>query len=691
MANYATLKTAIQNVIRTNGANEITGQILQNALIAMVDSLGHDYQFVGVATPFVNPGTPDQKVAYLAATPGTYTYFGNLVLYAGEVAILLYNGSWTKQTTLVGTNAQVLKVVGKGTSGTAAGITAAGQCYYNTSSQFFNICTKYDGNNSTYMQVNPPAGVIYIYGGQLCSFNGSDFVPYTSGGGASITTDITNFASGYYNINALKGNVMSPSATVKCQLVQVYKGDMFEVACAGGDSSSRAWALMDTAGVIYERNRSYAPTKFVGIIRADKDGWLAVNNLPSAWGGADGGYIHKFVSVFTSIGTEIASLKELALAARVGFLPFDNTLTLNDTDTLALMAIKQDIPSNTFPKTRGFLFYKSTAGGYQLHFGSKLDNAQSIAASLAAMGSLANYSYAIAPGTGKIICFPRTPGNIRIIFEGSVITVAPPLPDEAGGVTAFGPQGAVFFTSGGSERCLIGTQVADNEGWYHLIRGSAPYNSDVNWEEVTPGEETEDTPFRLVQRDPWTGAIYAAVGNLWYVTTDGGDNWTELARASTIGWESGAMNTNCFIFTEDYIYWATAGDLHTLNRASRSGSVMDTSSRDVIAILPYGQGTDSMCYIDNPRGLFLYGSLLTGQNAGVIKCLFWSIPEKKLYNVADLQLSTGASGGHKGCSAFLNYATGQELRPAAGFAGQTTCDLKIAGATSGVKTIYYEI
>lgn len=96
MANYATLKAAIQSVIKQNGNNEITGALLQQSLLSMITSLGAGYQFIGVATPSTNPGTPDQNVYYLASTAGTYSNFGGIVLNSGEVAILTYDGSWTK-------------------------------------------------------------------------------------------------------------------------------------------------------------------------------------------------------------------------------------------------------------------------------------------------------------------------------------------------------------------------------------------------------------------------------------------------------------------------------------------------------------------------------------------------------------------------------------------------------------------
>lgn len=97
MANYNNLKSAIQSVIRQNGNNEITGPILQQTLIAIINELGAEYQFAGVATPQTNPGTPDHNVAYIAASGGNYANFG-YTLADGEIAFFLYSGQWNKQT-----------------------------------------------------------------------------------------------------------------------------------------------------------------------------------------------------------------------------------------------------------------------------------------------------------------------------------------------------------------------------------------------------------------------------------------------------------------------------------------------------------------------------------------------------------------------------------------------------------------
>lgn len=96
MANWDNLKAAIQDVIKENGNEEITGQVLQNTLLSIVNNLGENATFAGLATPTTNPGTPDGVIFYVATQQGTYQYFNNLVVNKGETAILLYKTNWTK-------------------------------------------------------------------------------------------------------------------------------------------------------------------------------------------------------------------------------------------------------------------------------------------------------------------------------------------------------------------------------------------------------------------------------------------------------------------------------------------------------------------------------------------------------------------------------------------------------------------
>lgn len=101
MGNYEQLKQAVSNVIKSNGTQAITGQVLQNTLLTMINSLGGNYQFVGIASTSTNPGTPDQNVFYLAGE-GTYTNFSNLTIDAGQLGVLKWNGTWSKQVLEIG-------------------------------------------------------------------------------------------------------------------------------------------------------------------------------------------------------------------------------------------------------------------------------------------------------------------------------------------------------------------------------------------------------------------------------------------------------------------------------------------------------------------------------------------------------------------------------------------------------------
>lgn len=97
MASWTILKEAIASVIKTNGNQEITGQLLQNALNNIITNVGENATFAGIATPTTNPGTPDGPVFYIATTAGSYSNFGSLEVSKGETAILQWNnGTWTK-------------------------------------------------------------------------------------------------------------------------------------------------------------------------------------------------------------------------------------------------------------------------------------------------------------------------------------------------------------------------------------------------------------------------------------------------------------------------------------------------------------------------------------------------------------------------------------------------------------------
>lgn len=96
MANYAVIKAAVEEVVKANGNEEITGTNLQSTLLSIIDSLGTGYQFMEVATPSTTPpSSPDYNIAYIGGA-GTYANFGtSITIPAGSIGVFKYNGSWS--------------------------------------------------------------------------------------------------------------------------------------------------------------------------------------------------------------------------------------------------------------------------------------------------------------------------------------------------------------------------------------------------------------------------------------------------------------------------------------------------------------------------------------------------------------------------------------------------------------------
>lgn len=94
MGNYEELKQAVYDVIKTNGNQEITGAILQNALLTIISTIGSNATFAGVAKTDTNPGTPDQNVFYIATEPGIYANFNSVLIT--EVSLIVNDGgNWS--------------------------------------------------------------------------------------------------------------------------------------------------------------------------------------------------------------------------------------------------------------------------------------------------------------------------------------------------------------------------------------------------------------------------------------------------------------------------------------------------------------------------------------------------------------------------------------------------------------------
>ena len=114
MANYRQLKQSVSNVIKTNGNKKITGAIMRETLLTIINTIGANMQFAGVANISTNPGTPDQNLFWIASTPGTYVNFNNIVLNPGESAIIKWaNNVFTKQILGLSTDERIEQLIEK--------------------------------------------------------------------------------------------------------------------------------------------------------------------------------------------------------------------------------------------------------------------------------------------------------------------------------------------------------------------------------------------------------------------------------------------------------------------------------------------------------------------------------------------------------------------------------------------------
>lgn len=88
---YDQIKESIKAVIKENGNYEITGNVLQAVLLSMVDTLGPEYQFLGIATKSTVPVVVEGNSFYITSEVGTYTNFknsGNTTITVNQLGIL---------------------------------------------------------------------------------------------------------------------------------------------------------------------------------------------------------------------------------------------------------------------------------------------------------------------------------------------------------------------------------------------------------------------------------------------------------------------------------------------------------------------------------------------------------------------------------------------------------------------------
>lgn len=302
MANYETLKTAIQQVVKTNGNNEIKGALLQQSLLAMINSLGTGYQYMGIATTTTNPRTPDQNVFYIASQPGTYSNFDGIVV-TDEVVILKYNGSWSKESTGIAPN-----MVAKESFATHFGIigVADGQIVPNNESFIYTDAISAKVGDK-FQLINNTQSSLGWY--RVFFYQDDTFVSYNDLGGTFENIDyvLPSLESTYnkvrFNISLSSGDF----ASVNDISVNRYLGIIDAISWLDGRIS--AIESLDVADAITEINNNYRFAKSSDITQS-MAGKFEIENgaLYVQRKGADPAIMMIFNANVTGIEFEISSL-----------------------------------------------------------------------------------------------------------------------------------------------------------------------------------------------------------------------------------------------------------------------------------------------------------------------------------------------------------------------------------------------
>ena len=178
MGNYEQLKKAVSDVIKTNGNQEITGEIMQNTLLSIISTFGNDATFAGIAVPETNPGMPDQNVFYIASQPGNYSNFGSIKLVDQVLILTNKNGYWAKFDAGITTAAKVTELEERS----------------NANSAYIKLTLKFIGVDMPYM-IEVGRKYKLTYNGDISNYMSNNIYGYTSEGVKEQITSIKSSKS----------------------------------------------------------------------------------------------------------------------------------------------------------------------------------------------------------------------------------------------------------------------------------------------------------------------------------------------------------------------------------------------------------------------------------------------------------------------------------------------------------------
>lgn len=386
----------------------------------------------------------------------------------------------------------------------------------------------------------------------------------------------------------------------------------------------------------------------------------------------------------------------------------------NSEPSLCLCAIDTALADACTPVHRGFLFHAFSSEDRRIWYGNTLEQAEIV-------GELdycpSDCLLAVSPGDGRVIGARRGErGVLHVWADGRNHTLAPESSDGRGRL----PMGwlynsGVCFCNGadGIEYCLFAEYegMAIDKGGFYVWKGTYPYTHASDWKtvlhvpfqyfgEVAPGTISH---FHHISRDPFSGILYLTSGDRvgqqkWWYSMDMGETWHLLYEDTQNSWEEHTARLIHFLYTEEFIYWASDhGINHSLNRIGRNreSGLIDVATREKLAGLPFGQGSNSCCLMEKPAGIFMYERIDTGEAfmpyyGEPVYNVFYSFERARLEVVGKWKLSSKTWGGHRG-KCYVQYC-GENSKPAMGFSADTPCIFRIPGLPpQSIGTICYDI
>jgi glycerophosphoryl diester phosphodiesterase len=278
MAAYDSLKSLVQQAIRTNGNNEITGQVLQNVLMAMIDELGGENGYAGVATPSTNPGAPDGKVFYFATEAGTYTHFDGATLSRG-IHLLVFSGvTWSHQT--------LYTIDSEVTSGSNNLITSG--AVYN---KIINAINALDATVSKSAGADGLSLSLTEVDGKVTNISGSIAPQTYDAYGAASAAQIAAATDATNKVNAAKTQILGDAASDYNTLGKLEDKIQAEASRAAAAESALNTAKADKATTLagYGINDAYTKTEVNGLVSTPHQNYVTVPTYASlpATGSAD--------------------------------------------------------------------------------------------------------------------------------------------------------------------------------------------------------------------------------------------------------------------------------------------------------------------------------------------------------------------------------------------------------------------